>query len=239
MAGAAALGVALTAPAWPSARAGESEPSPWLNLSLAPPADPAAAEPVPPAESVERAAAAAVPVGFRLIAPPGEPPAGPDGMSFATAQSVACLATGGAATAAALAFGWQNVTNLISGGVVPAAGPGAVALGLFGVVFTSFCAIGQALTPLYLDAVGAETVAGPRQPPPSVPPEVACPSCNGPRRRAPGGTSILPLPVRAEAAGRAPGLIQASAGPCAAAATTATGFTSRPVPHGGEIPCDP
>ena len=54
---------------------------------------------------------------------------------------------------AALGFGWQNVTNLISGGVVPAAGPGAVALGLFGVVFTSFCAIGQALTPLYLDIV--------------------------------------------------------------------------------------
>ena len=88
-----------------------------------------------------------------LSAPRDDVPANDDEMSFLTTQSVACLVTGGTATLAALGFGWQNVTNLISGGVVPAAGPGAVALGLFGVVFTSFCAIGQALTPLYLDIV--------------------------------------------------------------------------------------
>ena len=93
------------------------------------------------------------PASVRLPPPADDVPANDDEMSFLTTQSVACLVTGGTATLAALGFGWQNVTNLISGGVVPAAGPGAVALGLFGVVFTSFCAIGQALTPLYLDIV--------------------------------------------------------------------------------------
>ena len=99
-------------------------------------------------------------------------PANDDEMSFLTTQSVACLVTGGTATLAALGFGWQNVTNLISGGVVPAAGPGAVALGLFGVVFTSFCAIGQALTPLYLDIVNGGL---PHAPDENLPPRVPQP----------------------------------------------------------------
>ena len=99
--------------------------------------------------------------------------------SLQKARSVACLVTGGAATAAALALGWQNVTNLISGGIVPAAGPGAIALGLFGVVFTSFCAIGQALTPLYLDLTREPQLPSPtprgNRPPASTAGEVASP----------------------------------------------------------------
>jgi hypothetical protein len=120
------------------------------------------------------------------------------GRSFLTTQSVACLVTGGAATLAALSFGWQNVTNLISGGIVPAAGPGAVALGLFGVVFTSFCAIGQALTPLYLDLVDGV----PPQPPgeEAVPPRVPVPDASArpaPMRASPPRTS--PVSFRAGA----------------------------------------
>ena len=138
---------------------------PWLHLSIAP-----ATKHVPPAAPV----AMLVPASLPLPTPTDDVPAITAGRSFLTTQSVACLVTGGAATLAALSFGWQNVTNLISGGVVPAAGPGAVALGLFGVVFTSFCAIGQALTPLYLDLVdggpprpGAEALS-PRVPVPDV-----------------------------------------------------------------------
>ena len=74
---------------------------------------------------------------------------------------MACLITGSAATLAALSLGWENVTNLISGGVVAGAGTGAAALGLFGVVFLSFCTIGQALTPLYMDLRGSGAPALP------------------------------------------------------------------------------
>ena len=106
--------------------------------------------------SVPTPVAELTPANLRLPTQAAQVPENNTDMSFLTAQSVACLVTGGAATVAAVGLGWQNVTNLISGGVVPAAGPGAVALGLFGVVFTSFCAIGQALTPLYLDLTNGQ-----------------------------------------------------------------------------------
>ena len=136
---------------------------PWLHLSIssAPPAMP----PPTPRNALQ-------PASVRLPPLADDMPANNDEMSFLTTQSVACLVTGGTATLAALGFGWQNVTNLISGGVVPAAGPGAVALGLFGVVFTSFCAIGQALTPLYLDIVNGGL---PHAPDENFPPRVPQP----------------------------------------------------------------
>ena len=145
---------------------------PWLHLSIAP-----VVAPLAPAHY----AVGVVPV----IAPPMRPAVlqASDEMSFQTKESIACLITGGAATAAAIAFGWQNVTNLISGGIVPGAGPGAIALGLFGVVFTSFCAIGQSLAPLYLDWTG-------QLPPPSP----AEPVPQGPTAAAP---SIAPVFIRA------------------------------------------
>lgn len=152
-----AVGLAPTLPSAVTAA------DPWLHLSIAP-----ARQPEPPTS-----AAAWSPASFHLPPPADDAPAGDAELSFLTTQSVACLITGGTATVAAVAFGWQNVTNLISGGVVPAAGPGAVALGLFGVVFTSFCAIGQALTPLYLDFVNGELSPARAAPgPPPRPPEV-------------------------------------------------------------------
>jgi hypothetical protein len=136
---------------------------PWLHLSIS-------SAPAPMPTPTPQRALQLASVRLRLSA--DEVPANDDEMSFLTTQSVACLVTGGTATLAALGFGWQNVTNLISGGVVPAAGPGAVALGLFGVVFTSFCAIGQALTPLYLDFVNGGLPSAPVE---NLPPRVPQP----------------------------------------------------------------
>ena len=81
--------------------------------------------------------------------------------------------------------GWQNVTNLISGGgSVPGATPSVVALGVFGVVFTSFCAIGQALTPLYLHYFP--------EPPPAVPRPPAAAPASSPGCTTCGPSALLP-----------------------------------------------
>jgi hypothetical protein len=160
---------------------------PWRHLSVAPALPAAAAAP-------SDAPGFLVPATVRVPLPIDDAPPGMDRMSFQTAQSVACLATGGVATLAALGFGWQNVTNLISGGVVPAAGPGAVALGLFGVVFASFCAIGQALTPLYLDLVHDVQL------PPTLPPAGTAPSAP----EAAGPRTAAPVVVRVAAPAQAP-----------------------------------
>jgi hypothetical protein len=159
----------------PAVAADGNATDPWLYLSVARPGGMVQAD--DPGE------ASVVPVMLRLPSSgPAHEPTDAE-MAFQTAQSVACVVTGGVATAAALGLGWQNVTNLISGGgAVPAAGPGVVALGLFGVVFTSFCAIGQALTPLYLDFMA------PLEPAPAVPPPapgVSCKGCAVPRMDGP------------------------------------------------------
>jgi hypothetical protein len=153
---------------------------PWLHLSIAAPAAPGQGLPVLP-DSHPWIVPALAPAALGWSGDLGDG----EGMSFRTAESIACLVTGGTATAAALTFGWQNVTNLISGGIVPAAGPGAVALGLFGVVFTSFCAIGQALTPLYVELVHDVT-----------PPPLPSPPGDRPREPAAGQTSS-PFVIRA------------------------------------------
>jgi hypothetical protein len=152
---AAGLSVLLT----PSARASDH----WLHLSIA-----------PATAASQRAAttAAIVPVNMRPMAP-YNPITGPVESSDLSAASTACLVTGSAATVAALAAGWQNVTNLISGGVVAGAGTGAAALGVFGVVFASFCSIGWALAPLYVDLVGGAPTPSPAETtPPRVPSSV-------------------------------------------------------------------
>lgn len=68
-------------------------------------------------------------------------------------QSLGCAVTGAAATALAVAAGGENLVNVIAGGVVVPSNRTVLYIGLVGVVFASFCAIGQALTPLYLYAV--------------------------------------------------------------------------------------
>jgi hypothetical protein len=65
-------------------------------------------------------------------------------------QSVGCVITGTTATAAAILAGGENLVNIIAGGVVAPQNSAILYIGLVGVVFASFCAIGQALTPLYL-----------------------------------------------------------------------------------------
>lgn len=61
-----------------------------------------------------------------------------------------CVAMGSAGTAAAMASSSENLLNVVAGGVVSPANPAVLYLGLAGVVFTSFCTLGQQLTPLYL-----------------------------------------------------------------------------------------
>lgn len=74
----------------------------------------------------------------------------PEKWSDTVRQSMGCLVTGSAGTTAALFAGGENLVNVIAGGVVSAANPVVLYVGLFGVVFASFCAVGQALTPLYI-----------------------------------------------------------------------------------------
>jgi len=73
-----------------------------------------------------------------------------EGMSEDVVQSVSCVVTGTAATAAAIAAGGENLVNVIAGGAVAPANRAILYIGLVGVVFASFCQIGQALTPLLL-----------------------------------------------------------------------------------------
>ena len=68
--------------------------------------------------------------------------------------SYGCIVGGVAGTGLSVGAGGLNVINLIAGGIVPAATPVAAYLALGGVVFASFCAVGQALTPAALAAYG-------------------------------------------------------------------------------------
>ena len=61
--------------------------------------------------------------------------------------SLGCLVGGVAGTAGALLVGGENIINLIAGGLVVPSSPAALYASLFGVVFASFCAVGQAMTP--------------------------------------------------------------------------------------------
>jgi hypothetical protein len=62
-------------------------------------------------------------------------------------QSLGCLVGGIAGTGAALAAGGVSVINIVAGGLVPVNSNLALGTALVGVVFASFCAVGQALTP--------------------------------------------------------------------------------------------
>ena len=62
-------------------------------------------------------------------------------------QSLGCLVGGTVGTGLAMAAGGVGVSNVIAGGVVPVANSLTMGTALAGVVFASFCAVGQALTP--------------------------------------------------------------------------------------------
>lgn len=74
----------------------------------------------------------------------------PEEWSDTVRQSMGCLVSGTGGTVAAMIAGGENLVNVIAGGVVSASNPVVLYTGIFGVVFASFCAIGQALTPLYI-----------------------------------------------------------------------------------------
>ncbi|MEQ8396468.1 hypothetical protein [Thalassobaculum sp.] len=61
--------------------------------------------------------------------------------------SLGCIVGGVTGTGLSISAGGLNVINLIAGGLVQAASPAAAYLALGGVVFASFCAVGQAVTP--------------------------------------------------------------------------------------------
>ncbi|GEM_PF-1585203 len=68
--------------------------------------------------------------------------------------SYGCIIGGVTGTGLSVGAGGLNVINLIAGGIVPAATPVAAYLALGGVVFASFCAVGQALTPAVMATYG-------------------------------------------------------------------------------------
>ena len=111
--------------------------------------------------------------GFPTMEQPAREPNGD--MSVITKLSVACLTAGGIATAAALAFSADNTLNIIAGGIVPAAHPILLTLGIGGVVFATYCSIGHAVTPLVLHQFG-----NPEPPPGSTRPST-CRDCRDAR----------------------------------------------------------
>jgi hypothetical protein len=62
--------------------------------------------------------------------------------------SLGCIVGGTLGTAGALLIGGENIINLIAGGLVPVSSSAALYAAMGGVVFASFCAVGQAMTPM-------------------------------------------------------------------------------------------
>ena len=71
-------------------------------------------------------------------------------LSMEVMKSLGCLATGTGGTLAAIGFGPENLVNLVSGGIVTPANSAVLAIGVVGVVFASFCTVGESLTPSVL-----------------------------------------------------------------------------------------
>lgn len=65
-----------------------------------------------------------------------------------------CVTGGTIGTVTALMVSPVNLLNVVAGGVVSPANTGVLAVGLAGVVFATFCALGESLTPLYIHYIG-------------------------------------------------------------------------------------
>ncbi|HYH18879.1 MAG TPA: hypothetical protein VD995_09715 [Azospirillum sp.] len=89
-----------------------------------------------------------------------------------------CLIGGTVGTGVALAANAENLINVIAGGIVAPASPAVLAIGLAGVVFGTFCTIGQAFTPLYVHYLGTPADGQP-------PKEVAMSNARPPANRPP------------------------------------------------------
>lgn len=93
-------------------------------------------------------------------------------MSYA--QAIGCISTATLATGATLLSGPGNVMSLLTGGKLLVPDGTTFSVGLLGIVFVSFCSIGQALTPLYIEVLYSGA------PPEPAPPREPLP---GPRAR--------------------------------------------------------
>lgn len=103
-------------------------------------------------------------VGFPKPTPPDAAPASPsaaaeEAVDNAVAQSLGCVLAGTTGTSIALLAGGENVVHIIAGGLVLPVNQIALYTAIVGVVFGTFCAVGQAVTPLYLYATRAPTPA--------------------------------------------------------------------------------
>ncbi len=99
---------------------------------------------------------------FPTLDAPATTPDG--GMNDSVKQSIGCVVGGTVGSIAALSAGAENLINVIAGGLVGPANPVVLYSSLLGVVFASFCAVGQAVTPLVLYYAAPAPVALP--PPP-------------------------------------------------------------------------
>jgi len=110
--------------------------------------------------------------GFPMLSP--DPRMPEVGMDDSVKQSAGCLISGVFGTSLALYAGAENLVNVIAGGIVASGNSLVLYTGIVGVVFASFCAIGQALTPLYLHYVDGPA-SNPVPAPNSAPQQVAPP----------------------------------------------------------------
>jgi hypothetical protein len=151
-----------------------------IAAALALPAAPASAEEIRPLEVrlPSQLPGAALPAvlrrevrAFGPSAPPmTEPPVQPDGRpSLVTEQSIGCLLMGTTVSGLTLLAGAENLVNVVGGGLVRAANPRVLTLGVAAVTFGTFCAVGGALTPLYLHLTREPPPAAPAQEPPTGP----------------------------------------------------------------------
>lgn len=72
------------------------------------------------------------------------------GLDPSVAQSIGCVIAGTIGTTVALSAGGENVVNIVAGGLVAPINQIALYTAIVGVVFGTFCSVGQAVTPLYL-----------------------------------------------------------------------------------------
>lgn len=84
-----------------------------------------------------------------LVSPLIPPKQAPQAIPQEVIGAWSCVALGSAGTAFAMVANSENLLNLVAGGVVTPANPTVLYLGLAGVVFTTFCTLGQQLSPLY------------------------------------------------------------------------------------------
>ncbi|MGE0713861.1 MAG: hypothetical protein AB7P02_00330 [Alphaproteobacteria bacterium] len=174
----------------------------------------------------------ALPALARPAPPNGEALAGDATISADLQQSVGCVIAGTGATALALAAGAENLVNVVSGGLVTSANPVVLYMGVVGVVFASFCSLGQALTPLYLYFTEPAT---PAATPPASPgsSQDVCVSCRralhgGPIREASGPLSGDFVRVAATGADRVRAAAAAQPTSMRAALAELAGRRSRP-----------